>query len=179
MTPRLLPLIGLLLLAGCLTPVEPYEIAVASGFNVVRHEPGAREDAIPVAGVRLGAPGEVEATPGGEVLVLNFWGSWCGPCRREQPHLEALWREYGPRGVRFVGVNTRRDQEAAALAFLAEFDVTYPSIYDPTSGIAYDWGVRFMPMTFVIDREGKVAATIVGALRRRADLASILDDVIR
>lgn len=107
--------------------------------------------------------------------MVNFWGSWCGPCRREQGALEALWKEYRPRGVQFVGINTRRDQRAAAMAFVREFSVTYPLIYNPDSRIAFAFGVRTMPASFVIDREGRIAAMIVGALRDEADLRRLLD----
>jgi alkyl hydroperoxide reductase subunit AhpC len=73
-------------------------------------------------------------------------------------------------------VNTRRDQKAAALAYLDEFDVTYPSIYDPDSAIAYAYRVRVMPATFVIDEEGKIAATILGAVLTSRDLGELLDE---
>ncbi|HEX9774602.1 MAG TPA: TlpA disulfide reductase family protein [Actinomycetota bacterium] len=153
-------------------------IQVAAGPGNVVAVPVAERTAAPVVeGERL-TEGPPRVEPGeldGVVAVVNFWGSWCGPCREEQPRLEALWRRYESRGVRFVGIDTRRDQRAAALAFLDEFDVTYPSIYDPDSALAFAFGVRFMPATYVIDAEGRIAAYVIGALQDEDDMARILD----
>jgi thiol-disulfide isomerase/thioredoxin len=148
-------------------------ISATTSYNVVRFEAADRRPAPALGGESL-RPGPAVAAAPGVVTVVNFWGSWCGPCRREQPALQALSTEYQPRGARF-GVNTRRDQRAAALAYLDEFKVTYPSIYDPASTLAYRFGVRFMPVTYVIDRSNKTAAIFIGALRDEADLRQILD----
>lgn len=167
--------LSILLLAGTMAcSAAPGEagIDVASGFDLNTIAPDERTEAPPLDGETLIGP---LPDTDGAIVVVNFWGSWCGPCRAEQPILEAAWKRYRGRGVRFIGVNTRRDQRAAALAFLEEFDVTYPSIYDPTSAIAADFGVRFMPATFVIDRQGRVAARVFGAVRDRSELAALLD----
>jgi len=110
----------------------------------------------------------------GKVGVVNFWGSWCGPCRREQGPLETLSEAYGAR-VQFVGVNARRDQKAAALAYLDEFKVTYPSVFNPDSSIAYAFRVRFMPATFVIDKQGRIAAEFIGAIANVSELRRLID----
>lgn len=158
-------------LVACMGAQGGDAITTATSFNVARIAEAERRPAPPVGGEMLaGDPVDIA----GRVTVVNFWGSWCGPCREEQPLLEALWKRFGPQGVVFVGINTRRDQRAAALAFLEEFEVTYPSIYDPTSAIAFDYAVRGMPATFVIDRQGLIAARIIGAVRTRAELAEIL-----
>lgn len=175
-TPRIL---GAFLLVSSLAACgagQAAGIGTATSFNVAAYEEGEREAAPAFSGELLGEEGTgTDAIIRDKVGVVNFWGSWCGPCRAEQAALEALWKEYGPRGVAFLGVNTRRDQRAAALAYLEEFSVTYPSIYDPPSTIANDFGVRVMPATFVIDRDGRIAAHIIGALRDEGDLRAILD----
>ena len=152
------------------------DIAIAGGFNVSVDPAGSRGAAPAFSGESLRAGDPVSSTAmAGKVGVINFWGSWCGPCRREEANLEALWKEYGPRGAVFIGVNTRRDQRAAAIAFLDEFKVTYPSIYNPDSRIAYRYGIRFMPATVIVDRQGRRAATIVGAIENQVDVRKILD----
>jgi len=151
-------------------------IGVATSFNVVTYAEEKREAMPDFSGETLREGSVVgDELLAGKVGVINFWGSWCGPCRGEQAELEALWKEYGPRGVVFLGINTRRDQRAAALAYLEEFAVTYPSIYDPPSRIASDFGVRVMPATFVLDTQRRIAAQIIGALRNEADLRALLD----
>ena len=101
----------------------------------------------------------------GNVLVMNFWGSWCSPCRSEAPSLAALARRYGPAGVRFLGVDIR-DNPPAAAAFDRKFRIGYPSLNDPggTVALAFQSTVppAGIPTTLVIDRTGHVAARIVG-----------------
>lgn len=109
----------------------------------------------------------------GSVTVVNFWASWCGPCRVEQAELEQLYREYGAKGVRFVGMNVR-DTTANALAHMEEFGVTYPSVFNKDSTIAFKFRVLFIPTTFVLDSRGRIAARIMGATVRR-DLTAVLD----
>lgn len=101
----------------------------------------------------------------GKVVVLNVWGSWCPPCRAEAPTLEQAWRDFGPRGVQFVGINTR-DGEATAQAFERNFGITYPSVVD-SSGVkllAFSGAMSpaAIPSTLVLDREGRVAAVYSG-----------------
>jgi thiol-disulfide isomerase/thioredoxin len=71
----------------------------------------------------------------GHVVVVNFWGSWCTPCRAEAPDLARLSTQSAARGVRFVGVDIR-DEQAAGLAFEHEFSITYPSVFDPADAAA-------------------------------------------
>jgi cytochrome c biogenesis protein CcmG/thiol:disulfide interchange protein DsbE len=97
----------------------------------------------------------------GKVVLLNFWASWCPPCRAEARTLEAAWRRY--RDVVFVGVNLQ-DKEEAAREFLAEFDVTYPNGMDRGARIAVDYGVWGLPETFFIDAEGRITYKHIGAL---------------
>jgi thiol-disulfide isomerase/thioredoxin len=139
-------------------------IGIASGFEPIRFAAGNRKPAPSFSGTTLRGDRPISnAILSGKVGVVNFWGSWCGPCRREQGPLEMLSKEYGAR-VQFVGINARRDQKAAALAYLDEFGVTYPSVFNPDSSIAYAFRVRFMPATFVIDKQGKIAAEFIGAI---------------
>jgi cytochrome c biogenesis protein CcmG, thiol:disulfide interchange protein DsbE len=99
----------------------------------------------------------------GKAVFLNFWASWCPPCRVEAPALEAAWRRYRERDVVFLGVNIQ-DTDENARRFLSEFAITYPNGIDRGSRIAIDYGVWGLPETFFIDREGRITYKHVGAL---------------
>lgn len=99
----------------------------------------------------------------GKVVLVNFWASWCGPCTREQPGLEALWRRVAGRGdVAFIGVD-ERDGVTAARAFLARFKVTYPSVADPQGAMTGPFGVVGLPVTVLVDRRGQLRYRLLGA----------------
>lgn len=154
-------------------------VTTARGFNVSIYAEGKRRQAPRFHGPALKGSGVItQDYLAGHIGVVNFWGSWCGPCRREERALEKLWKQYGPGGVRFLGVNLR-DSRPNALAFVEEFGVTYPSIFNPDSSIAYKFRVIFAPVTFVIDARGRIAAKILGALRSADDLSRLLERELR
>ena len=99
----------------------------------------------------------------GKVVFLNFWASWCPPCRAEARTLEEAWWAYKDRDVVFVGVNIQ-DQEPAARAFLEEFGITYPNGIDRGSRIAIDYGLWGVPETFIIDQSGRITYKHIGLL---------------
>ena len=108
--------------------------------------------------------GELSVGPDlGKPVVLNFWASWCPPCREESPLLERAWRQYADRGVLFVGVDTQ-DTEADALAYIDEFGLTFPNGLDVDGEITVAYGVVGLPVTFFIGADGVVERRWVGAL---------------
>jgi cytochrome c biogenesis protein CcmG/thiol:disulfide interchange protein DsbE len=114
----------------------------------------------------------------GNVVLVNVWASWCGPCRQEYPVLEEADRELGARGLQIVGINTQ-DSDAEARAFLDELGgESYPSVVDPDGRIAVEWGTFGVPETFVVDRDGRLQAKVVGAVTREwiaANVVPLLD----
>ena len=112
----------------------------------------------------------------GYVTVLNFWGSWCGPCAIEAPGLQRVWADYRRRGVRFIGVD-ELDNDAAGRAFVSEFELTYPSAKDPAGSLTDDFALYGMPTTFVIDGKGVLRFRFVGYVDE-SDLRRFLDQVL-
>ena len=88
----------------------------------------------------------------GEPVVLNFWASWCIPCREEMPAFERMWDRYRDQGIRIVGVNLQ-DSAAGAQGFVDEVGVSYPIALDSDGSLASDLGVRGLPQTFFIDED--------------------------
>ncbi|MCC6167641.1 MAG: TlpA family protein disulfide reductase [Caldilineaceae bacterium] len=110
----------------------------------------------------------------GRGVVVNFWASWCEPCRAEAGLLEAAWRAHQAE-ITFIGVNTQ-DTQAAARAFLAEYGVSYPNGPD-TVGWGRQFGVSGLPATFFIDPQGVVRRVVLGPITHAADLERHLDEI--
>ena len=98
-----------------------------------------------------------------QVVVVNFFASWCTPCRQEAADLERVWRDYQDRNVQFFGI-AYKDASSKAQTFLDEFGVTYPSAVDPGNGIARAYGVTGVPETFVIDQQGHLLRHFLGPI---------------
>jgi cytochrome c biogenesis protein CcmG/thiol:disulfide interchange protein DsbE len=105
-------------------------------------------------------------------MVINFWASWCPPCRDEAPLLERTWRTYKNRDLIFLGVNIQ-DRKEDAVSYMREFDITFPNGPDPTGEITINYGVSGLPVTFFVSRDGKVVRRWVGALEHSVLIRSI------
>nr|MDQ2877312.1 TlpA family protein disulfide reductase [Actinomycetota bacterium] len=117
----------------------------------------------------------------GSVVVINFWGSWCAPCRAEAPDLSALAANDATHGVRFLGVDIR-DDPVSADAFIKAFRVPYPSLNDPGDELALAFRGTVppaaIPTTLVIDRSGRIAARILGSVSYNS-LRALITQVTR
>jgi thiol-disulfide isomerase/thioredoxin len=150
----------------------------ASRVTVV--PPEARKPAATVSGTKLGGTGTIStADYADKVVVINVWGSWCPPCRQEAPDLEKASRQTKDKAA-FLGITTKDYDPAQAEAFVRKFQITYPSIYDPTGNVllsfAGDLPPSAIPSTLVIDPQGRIAARVLGTISTDS-LVDLVDDV--
>lgn len=114
----------------------------------------------------------------GKVVVLNFWASWCKPCEEEAADLEAAWRIYEPRGdVIFLGVDYV-DTETEAAVYLEKFDITYPNGPDLRTKISQAFRIRGVPETYIIGKDGKLAAFKISPFISLAEIQSMIDPLL-
>ena len=177
MTARLLGLLAALaLLAGCSTskdavePGQDFTFVAPGGQTTILYEPpGSRGRLRGMAGESLLNPGTTTGLDAlaGRVVVLNIWGSWCGPCRAEAPDLEFVARQTAGAGVSVLGLDVR-DDRAAATDFVRDRGITYDSIFDPpgrTLVALKGYPRNTVPSTIVLDRRHRVAAVYLTAVR--------------
>lgn len=137
-----------------------------------RDEPLPRLVGETLTGERLDALGYAD----GDVLVINVWADWCDPCRREQPALVRLAERYDDEGVRFLGINYQDDRDAAR-AWVEQYDVPYPSLFDPAGRTAVSLGFPALPDTYVVDRDGIVRWVVFGETDAE-ELGGLIEDVL-
>lgn len=126
-------------------------------------------------GVRVGAPapnfqlydltGRLVALSDyrGRVVLLNFWATWCGPCRVEMPAMEELYRDFKRRNFEILAVSTDQQGAAVTRPFSEEMGLTFPILHDSDFRVGVAYGARTLPMTFLVDRHGVVTHRIFGA----------------
>jgi thiol-disulfide isomerase/thioredoxin len=180
-------LLAALLLAGCSTGAGAVEVNNGGEFRFVAGTPAG--EVVPVddraaapefSGTLLGG-GDFDSTElDGQVAVLNFWGSWCAPCRVETPEFSEVADELADDGVQFLGINVKETSEQFATAFVDRFAISFPSLYDPRGEVALafrGYPANAIPSTIVLDPEGRVAAVYTGSVTQD-DLRRVLDRVL-
>lgn len=165
-------LCGIGLVAGCSSSSSTsgsQSRFVAGDGSLVLIPEADRKPAPDITGTTLTDQPFALADYRGKVVALNVWASWCAPCRAEAPALNQLSTELGPKGVQFIGLDTR-DTKASAEAFIRRFDVQYPNVWDPdaTLQLAFRDSLppQAIPSTLLIDRQGRVAGRILGEVDR-------------
>jgi thiol-disulfide isomerase/thioredoxin len=112
----------------------------------------------------------------GKVVVLNFWGSWCGPCQTETPQFDSIYRDMKAHGVEFVGLDVKEVDRSAPESFIKDNKITYPSVWDPNAKTALQIGkvpMVGLPWTVIVDKDQRVAAVYSGPVLP-ADLKPVL-----
>lgn len=167
---RVIPLTALTLIAALVglivySVVRPADAQNSSGFAI--NESGAlvRLEPRPAADFTLALFPDDESVRlsnfRGQLVVVNFWASWCPPCREEARDLEQAWRELQDEKVVFLGLNVWDDRDDA-LDFIDEFDVSYRNGVTEVRRVTVDFGVRGIPETFILNEDGLIVAKFVG-----------------
>jgi thiol-disulfide isomerase/thioredoxin len=184
---RTLVVLAALLATACSTGANAVDVNNGGEFRFVAGTPAGevipeadRASAPVFSGTLLDGAAFTSSALAGHVAVINFWGSWCPPCRVETPQFQQVSTEVAGDGVHFLGVNVKDDEQLAD-AFLRSKGITFPSLYDPRGEVALafrDYPANAIPSTIVLDREGRVAAVYTAAVEPD-DLRSVLTRVVR
>jgi len=116
----------------------------------------------------------------GKVVMVNFWATWCPPCRAEMPAIEKIYRAYKDLGLEVLAVNTTdQDSESAAADFIEEFGLTFPVPLDRTGAVSASYILRGLPSTYFIDRKGVIRAVVVGGPMSEALIQSKVEELLK
>ncbi len=167
--------------AGCSGSERPQDSGggFVTGNNLTQVPPSQRVPAPELAGTKLGTDQQLSSTSyAGKVLVVNVWGSWCGPCRAEAAGLQAASVETKD-VAQFLGINSRDFDPAPAEAFVRVQKITYPSFYDPNGTQLVKFAElppNAIPSTVIVDTQGRIAARVVGSISKTS-LVGLINDV--
>ncbi|MCB1736264.1 MAG: TlpA family protein disulfide reductase [Gammaproteobacteria bacterium] len=112
----------------------------------------------------------------GQVTIVNFWATWCPPCRREMPSMQRAWEELRDHGVIMLAIDVGEDEETV-FQFTADYPVEFPLLFDLDSKVVQAYPVKGLPTTYIIDKQGRIAFQAIGG--RDWDDAPLLEQIIR
>ncbi len=115
----------------------------------------------------------------GQAVMINLWASWCPPCREEMPAIQQVYEDYRGQGLVVLAVNTTfQDSEAAAAAFVEEFNLTFPIPLDRTGAVSNRYQLRGLPSTYFVDREGVIRSVVVGGPMSEALIRTKVQEIL-
>jgi len=183
---KALLILVLILLSGCTTGSGAVNVSNGGEFRCVAGTPDGdvidesdRASAPDFTGVLLDGSDFDSSSLSGDIVVINFWGSWCAPCRLETPEFQRVYDEVSAEGVSFLGVNVKDDRQLAQ-AFFEDNNISYPSVFDPRGEIALafrDYPANAIPSTIILDRDGRVAAVYVSVVEDE-ELRRVVDTLV-
>lgn len=170
---------ALIAVMGCSALQTPPDSAAASPITVV--DPADRKAAPKLAGEDLTGEALSSADFTGQVMVVNLWGPWCGPCRKEAPMLREVAAAYADKDVQFLGIVNDASSDWAE-SFNRQHKITYPNFADQGGRLEMGFNkslpTQGVPTTWIVDRNGKVAVRIVEPELTAATLSGLIDDVL-
>jgi thiol-disulfide isomerase/thioredoxin len=179
-------LLGMLALAGC-TGKDAVDQSAGSQFRFVSATKvghlipeQSRKHVGEVTGSLLAGGTFNLAADAGQVVVVNFWATWCGPCKTETPQFDSVYRQMHSQGVDFVGMDVKEFERSAATAFVTDNHISYPIVWDEEGKTALELGhvpAEALPFTVLIDKQQRVAAVYQVPLAP-ADLQPVLDSLV-
>ena len=171
---------------GTSAPASGYEQAFAdAGLRLLSQTVSIRDFSLPVVSSAVqttaSRPGETQTLSAlkGKVIFLNFWATWCGPCREEMPSMEVLYNRFKDKGLEILAVNCEESQEDVT-AFMKDYRLTFPALLDGDGRVNNSYGIQAIPTTFLIDRNGRIILRLVGSIdwdteKIHAAIESLLD----
>ncbi len=159
-----------LLLALCLLAFPTHAIKPGKGLTEVPGKPSAPDFELSDLDGKIHHLSDYR----GKVLIVNFWATWCPPCREEMPSMERAWQKIKDDGMAMIAINVGEDEDTI-FQFTASYPVTFPLLLDQDSEVVGPWGVRGLPTTYVVDPQGRVVYRAIGG--REWDDPALLDKV--
>lgn len=165
--------------AGTRSPEGTKSQQMAQGPRIPLIDPGSRKPAPDIQGTAIDGSAWRLGDRKGKVVIVDFWATWCGPCRRTIPHLIDLQKEYGGRGLEVLGISLDRGGPALVSPFMQQAGINYPVIVDGAGKWANQFGgVEGIPTFFLIDRDGRTAGQMIGALPKET-IAQAVESLLK
>ncbi len=153
---------------GGAPPPSPREGFSAPGFSIELLDDAEVETFVSLADYR------------GQVVMINFWATWCTPCRTEMPAIEKVYQEYKDQGFVVLGLNTTfQDSEGEVRAFVNELGLNFPIILDRSGEVSREYQLRGLPSTFFVDRKGVIQSVVIGGPMNEALIQSTVETMLK